>query len=119
MMNRRAWRGRAGHMFALARRHGEPLALLLLDIDHFKRINDQGGHEAGEPALHEQRGLGAGIVLDFSSGLALLREDDADLDQLIRRADEALYEAKAAGRDRLVVADGPVAWQPELPLSGG
>lgn len=154
LLNRRAWHDRAGHMFALARRHSEPLAVLLLDIDHFKRINDHGGHEAGDRALqlvarvlmdtvrrgdivcryggeefcvlvtrggapaaqevdrrlrrslHEHQVFGPDMALDFSSGLAVLIDEDAGLGQVIRRADNALYEAKAAGRGRLVMAAG-------------
>ena len=40
--------------------------------------------------------------LRFSTGLTTLQSDDADLARLLERADAALYEAKAQGRDRLV-----------------
>jgi len=42
-------------------------------------------------------------VLAFSMGATAIRDTDADLDQVIKRADEALYRAKNNGRDRLEV----------------
>lgn len=51
LLNHRTWHERAAVALASARRHRRPLVLLLIDLDHFKRINDQHGHEAGDAAL--------------------------------------------------------------------
>jgi diguanylate cyclase (GGDEF)-like protein len=51
MFNRRHLQERLQSEVAYARRHGTPLSLLLLDIDHFKQINDNYGHPAGDAAL--------------------------------------------------------------------
>ncbi len=51
LLNRRAWQERATTLFADAQRHGHGLVLLMIDLDHFKLINDRLGHEAGDHAL--------------------------------------------------------------------
>ena len=51
--NRRAIEELGAQAIAAARRHGMPLAVLVLDIDHFKKINDELGHAAGDDALTE------------------------------------------------------------------
>jgi diguanylate cyclase (GGDEF)-like protein len=151
--NRRHLEERLGEFVSLARRHGEELAAAMIDLDHFKRINDTAGHPAGDAVLRvtaeRLRGiLRAEDVLGRWGGeefLALLPRTDAAGAQLaaermrqavggqpiqlpeggeirvtasigvatgvdegaaglVQRADGALYEAKAAGRDRVVVA---------------
>lgn len=49
--NRRTMTELANKAIAASKRHGRALSMLILDIDHFKRINDQFGHEAGDSAL--------------------------------------------------------------------
>ncbi|MBL0728125.1 diguanylate cyclase [Piscinibacter sp. HJYY11] len=51
LLNRQAFLERAQVALAHATRYNEPLTLLMLDVDHFKRINDQHGHAAGDVAL--------------------------------------------------------------------
>jgi diguanylate cyclase len=51
LLNRQAFMQRAEGALAWARRYGDALSLLLIDLDHFKRINDAGGHAAGDQAL--------------------------------------------------------------------
>jgi diguanylate cyclase (GGDEF)-like protein len=51
LLNRRAFAERAGQELARARRSGEAFATLVIDVDHFKQINDRDGHAAGDEAL--------------------------------------------------------------------
>jgi len=60
--NRRHFMARLAVELSSAMRHGRPLALLLVDIDHFKRVNDTCGHLAGDEALKMVARLLAGAV---------------------------------------------------------
>jgi two-component system, cell cycle response regulator len=51
LMNRRAFTAAADREIARAERHGYPLSALLLDVDHFKEINDKRGHGGGDVVL--------------------------------------------------------------------
>ncbi|GAA0810252.1 diguanylate cyclase [Spirilliplanes yamanashiensis] len=155
--NRRHFFELAGREVAAAHRTGRRLAALMIDIDHFKQVNDTYGHQAGDdvirgvverlraghreadilaryggeefvlllpdvgdgaPELAERlrAAVAAGPVetrdgpvpVTISVGCAHLGPADHEPDRLLGRADESLYRAKQAGRDRVVV-DGAVS----------
>ena len=51
VFNRRAWLVRAATGMAVSARYGHPVAVVMIDLDHFKAINDSGGHEMGDRTL--------------------------------------------------------------------
>ena len=138
----------------LAMRHENAYAVLMMDVDHFKRVNDQHGHDIGDRVLQhvaaimlsharvsdfffryggeeflavlnevsqEQAmivaekirhrietadiGLGDGKTLRVSISIGVAVHDGhPDFQQIINRADEALYQAKQTGRNRVVLS---------------
>lgn len=65
LYNRRHFMDSLERLLGTAQRHGEPLALLLVDADHFKRVNDDHGHLAGDEVL---RRLGAMLLQETRDG---------------------------------------------------
>ncbi|MFP4353895.1 MAG: GGDEF domain-containing protein [Phycisphaerae bacterium] len=53
LQNRRSFNELLGHEFKVSRRYGRPISLLMLDVDHFKVINDTHGHPSGDYVLKE------------------------------------------------------------------
>ena len=51
VINRRGFGEELNRRFAENARHGTPCCLMMLDLDHFKRLNDEYGHQAGDEVL--------------------------------------------------------------------
>ena len=91
LLNHRAFQERVESEVGRAQRYGRPLALVLLDLDHFKTINDAYGHQAGDAALMQaarllEQGARAGDVLGRIGGdefALLLPETSAEQALLI------------------------------------
>lgn len=109
--NRRALMEMAAHM--LARRDGLPLALLMIDVDHFKRINDANGHLVGDTVLRQVSRLLAGrlrhadMIGRYGGEEFCVIAPDTDEDGAMTLAESLreviAFESVAVGRGRLPV----------------
>ncbi|SDM63124.1 diguanylate cyclase (GGDEF) domain-containing protein [Franzmannia pantelleriensis] len=147
--NRRLFEEHLQQCFAYARRHKQPLTLIMFDVDHFKQVNDSHGHLAGDRVLveiaritqqelrtedhfaryggeefavllpntdhgealqvaeriwranrqHQVTSDAGPIGYSLSLGVASLDESDRTPHDVVKRADERLYQAKRQGRD--------------------
>jgi len=98
--NRRYFFELAAHEIAVAKRYHQPLAVVLFDIDHFKRINDTGGHDAGDEALRRI----AAMVRDHLREVDLFARYGGDEFILLFPQTAALEAAIVAERIRLEVS---------------
>ncbi len=79
LFTRRHFDIRIDDMFRLARRYATPFCLILLDVDHFKQVNDTRGHRAGDAALRETATLITGAIRDCDSAFRYGGEEFAVL----------------------------------------
>ncbi len=94
LLNRRGFESQMAFALALARRSSRPLSLITVDVDHFKRVNDTYGHEAGDEVLRrlartlESRLRGSDVVarLGGEEFVALLPDTDLAGAQAIAQA---------------------------------
>ena len=107
LLNRRGFETQMAFAVALARRSSRPLSLITVDVDHFKRVNDTYGHEAGDEVLRrlartlESRLRGSDVVarLGGEEFVALLPDTDLNGAQSIA---QALVTAMAEQQDPVV-----------------
>jgi diguanylate cyclase (GGDEF)-like protein len=154
LANRRETMTALDRHISATKRHERPLSIAILDIDHFKRVNDAYGHPAGDEVIRRVAQIaveimreedlvgrlggeefvvilpdtdasaalracdrlraviasttlllenGVRLSITLSAGVAQMLPGD-DRSRLIARADEALYDAKQQGRDRVLLA---------------
>lgn len=152
--NRQTIMNHAAKEFACAKRYSQPLSVVMIDIDHFKSINDNHGHATGDlvlenvghicgKCLRDSDVLGRvggeefilllpgasqesaeqvaermrkslaetpihtnnlSLTITASFGVASISADDGSLEELVARADNAMYEAKHNGRNQVKTA---------------
>lgn len=161
IFNRRCLDRRMNQELLRAKRHDIDLAMMLVDVDHFKKVNDNWGHQIGDQALKHladvmvrtlrqtdviarfggeefvvllphtssqeaahlaerlrnsieftplnlvgKHGERQELRITVSIGVTWLQPDDTEVTQLIERVDQAMYQAKQGGRNRVVCSDG-------------
>lgn len=159
LLNRREFLRALGAELVRAQRASEPLAVIIADLDHFKRVNDNHGHLVGDQVLVCVAGdlarsvrpfdvvarlggeefavvlprtdrHGATLVAErirslvslttcgslpavtVSCGVAAYPQDADSLRDLVKRADDAMYAAKRAGRNRVQIWTKDLAPEP-------
>lgn len=107
--NRRYLMQSMDHEMAFAARHGQPLCLMLLDIDHFKQINDDLGHQAGDAVIKQL----AERVADALRAEDIFARIGGEEFAVIARGSEADNALEGAERIRTLVEGRPFNWQGE------
>ena len=102
LFNRHYWEGRVRDLLAQVRRHPQPVSLILLDVDHFKTINDTYGHSVGDQVLQQI----AQLLQDNVRGSELLGRYGGEEFCLVLPHSDAAASFATAERLRGVIAAG-------------
>ncbi len=113
--NLRVFHERLGEELGRAGRHGRPLALVVLDIDHFKRVNDHHGHHVGDEVLQEASRL---LASQARPGDLVARVGGEEFAWILPDCD-ALDAWQAAERARALIAQTPFGPAGPLTISAG
>jgi two-component system, cell cycle response regulator len=105
LANRRHTDERLAAEVAFARRHGEPLAIAMADVDHFKRVNDTYGHPAGDAVLRSVARVLASAVREED----LVGRYGGEEFLVVFRATDLTCAMAASGRLRAAIEGAPVA----------
>ncbi len=121
LANRRVYRERIDSLIEGARRHGHPLTLALLDLDHFKAVNDTMGHQVGDRVLQKVAKIlsaeirSSDLLVRMGGDEFLLVLTDTDIDEgayLVNRLCKAVAAMGVkAGEEKLGVSIGLVQWR--------
>lgn len=115
LLNKRSFLVNLAGEVARARRHGRPVCLAILDLDGFKRVNDEAGHQAGDRVLAEAAGRLGALV---RSGEHMARVGGDEFGWILPHAD-AEGATAAVQRARLAIASEPFRGMGSLTLSAG
>jgi diguanylate cyclase (GGDEF)-like protein len=166
LLNHRAVHERIDYELASGRASGEPVAVVLIDVDNFKTVNDTLGHQSGDrvlrsvssilhaacratdvaaryagdefmlvlPGLNESHAgsvcariaqevrrvnddlqLGQGVIVSLSVGVAVTHGCQRSVAQTVAIADAAMYDAKEAGKNRIVVVNADTLVISDMP----
>ncbi|MDN3576359.1 diguanylate cyclase [Chitinimonas viridis] len=128
LLNRRALHERSAIELVRLERQPAPLALMIFDIDHFKRINDQHGHEAGDEAIRLLARTATGVLREVDilarfggeEFVALLPDTPLAaaiaVAERLRLAIAAISIVTPAGPIGMTASFGLAAWEPGLSL---
>lgn len=105
--NRGFFDERLGVEFAYAKRHAVPLAVMLLDLDYFKRVNDTWGHQAGDLVLQSVASTISGCIRTED---VFARYGGEEL-VVIARGLEADHALAFADRIRHTIESRPIPWE--------